>query len=81
MLLMNPENPDFFLIIPCRGSLPSSEYRLGLINWFSATRGVDFSLDLSLDEKLAECCRGTSMGGSGAVWASGGGGGLRREEW
>jgi hypothetical protein len=77
MLLMNPEKPDFFLIMPCRGSLPSSEYLLGLINWFSATRGADFSPD----EELAECWRGMSaMADGSGGWARGGGGALRTEE-
>ena len=58
MLLMKPEKADFFLIMPTLGSLLSSEYLLGLINWFSLTRGGVFSFILSPAEKLADCRRG-----------------------
>jgi hypothetical protein len=76
---MKLEKPDFFLIMPLLGSLLSSEYRLGLINWFSPTRGAIFSFILSPAEKLADWRRGGLMRVGPALWESGGGGGLRCE--
>ena len=75
-------NPDCFLITPGFVSFVSSEYRLGVINWFSLTRGTILSKVRSDDEKLEDdfSC-GLISRGSGLVCESGGGGGLRREFW
>jgi hypothetical protein len=83
MLLMKPENPDFFRMTPGFVSLVSSEYLFGLINWFSPTRGGCFSpIALSPAEKLADCRKGgLIVRGSGDVCDKGGGGGLRKEFW
>jgi hypothetical protein len=79
---MKPEKPDFFRITPGFASLVSSEYRLGLISWFSPTRGGCFSLILSPAEKLADCrSGGLIIRGSGDVCDNGGGGGRRKEFW
>lgn len=78
MLLIKPEKPDFFLSIPDLGSLVSSEYLLGLMSWFSPTRGGAFSLILSPAVKLADCrnCGLTIYGG--LVCDNCGGGGRRK---
>jgi hypothetical protein len=43
MLRLPQWSPDFFSIMPGFGSLLSSEYGFGLINWFSLTLGGVFS--------------------------------------
>jgi hypothetical protein len=68
MLLMNPENPDFFRSTPGFASFVSSENLFGLINWFSLILGGCFSLILSPAEKLADCLNGgLIIYGSGVV--------------
>ena len=82
ILLMKPENPDFFLITPGLASLASSDNRFGDINWFSLTRGGCFSDILSPAEKLADGLKGGLINrGSGEVCDNGGGGGRRKEFW
>lgn len=81
-LFIKPEKPDFFLSTDDLGSLLSSEYRLGLINWLSVMRE---SWDLTLmkvesaAEKLTDWRRdGLMMRVSALVLALGGGGTLGR---